>query len=126
MKVSRWNAGETFSVYFYEKLKLITKLRLNEEGSLWYIVDGIGNYVLPAQMIATRHYKLADLLETMNLLTENQMHRGSRRNTPDTPPVNNVNRWSTGPPAQVRMSRSSAVRCFNCNEMGHSLLSVQD
>lgn len=72
MEARRWKAGETFGNYFHEKLKLTTKLCLSEVDIIQYVIEGIDNYVLRTQALAARHTRLSNLLESMNLITENK------------------------------------------------------
>lgn len=117
-----WKPGEKFSTYLFDKLKLMNKLRLQEQDKIQYIIQGVHDYVLKTQLLASKSNTVNELLELATLITEDQCKRAPRGGATDLP--NSLPRRPQGPPSSVQQtrpqtSRNSTIKCFNCNEDGH-------
>lgn len=121
MEARSWKVGETFSDYFYEKLKLTDKQHLPERDIVPHVIEGINNYVLRIQALAARFAQLNIMLEFMNLVTENQTCRPPSDSRDErqalTPRRMSTNTSNSRPSRPI--NNSTTLKCFNCNQEGH-------
>lgn len=112
MENRRWKAGETFSNYFYDKVKLTNKLSLPEQDTVDYIIQGIDNYVLRPHALAAKYKTTAEVLESLKLMSEDKVCRGSRDSKEQPKKL-------ASPAESKAKTPQPTVRCYNCNEQGH-------
>lgn len=113
MENRKWKPGETFSSYFYDKIKLTNRLKLTERDTIDYVVQGIDNYVLRTHALAAKYKTTAELLESMKLMSEDKVNR--------VPGGSHVKVESKKTPTQtdMKMRVQQVVKCYNCGEQGH-------
>ncbi|XP_075151763.1 uncharacterized protein LOC142225838 isoform X2 [Haematobia irritans] len=96
----KWRFGETFNEYYDEKIMLASKLQLEEDELLEYLVDGISNIQIKTQASMQQHRTTTDLLKSLaNVKLPKQTSSGQQKIESTT--------------------TVAGVRCYNCNSIGH-------
>ncbi|XP_059218527.1 uncharacterized protein LOC131995015 [Stomoxys calcitrans] len=104
----KWSYGEHFTDYCNDKIMLASKLSLDEDELVEYIVDGIPNIQIRMQMSLQQHTSTDDLLKSLANVklskpsTAQQTTQKNKENTEGKQPTTRV-----------------GVRCYNCNSVGH-------
>ncbi|XP_073818120.1 uncharacterized protein [Musca autumnalis] len=92
-----WKTDENFTDYCNDKIKLASKLKLEEDELLEYVVEGIPNIQLRRQTVMQQYKSVTDLCKALAAIT--------------LPRVSDAGR--AAPAAKLD------VRCYNCNSEGH-------
>ncbi|XP_073846285.1 uncharacterized protein [Musca autumnalis] len=92
-----WKTDENVADYCNEKVKLASKLKLEEDELLEYVVEGIPNIQLRRQTIMQQYKSVTDLCKALASIT--------------LPKVSDAGRAAS--------AAKLDVRCYNCNSVGH-------
>ncbi|XP_075151678.1 uncharacterized protein LOC142225737 [Haematobia irritans] len=97
----KWCFGENFSEYYGEKIMLASKLKLDDDELLEYLIDGISNIQVRTQVSMQQHKTASDLLKSLvNVKLPKSAVAEPTKKKPTT-------------------TLKAGVRCYNCNSIGH-------
>ncbi|XP_073822489.1 uncharacterized protein [Musca autumnalis] len=92
-----WKSDEQFNDYCNDKVRLASKLKLDEDELLEYVIEGIPNVQLRRQTMLQQYKSVAELCKALAVITLPKSSGGGRATS----------------------TTKLDVRCYNCNSLGH-------
>lgn len=107
----KWHYEENFADYFNDKLMLASKLSMDEEELVEYIIDGISNLQIRTQAFMQQHTNTDEVFKAL---------ANVKLNKPSSVQQNqNKNKGNAEGKQTTAAATKIGVRCYNCNSVGH-------